>query len=171
VDRGRLDLVVGQLDRLSGEPGGGAVEDWVHLWRLAVPDGAGTAPPPPTPEACAAAVEAALDRPSHRLAAYGTLRPGQPNHGLVAGLGPWEPAVVRGRLGDWEGYPILRAGVPGSAPVPVMVLTSTRLADLWAELDAFEGPAYRCSWVVAEWIARPGVVAARCYVDADQSPR
>jgi gamma-glutamylcyclotransferase (GGCT)/AIG2-like uncharacterized protein YtfP len=168
VQRRRLDQVVAQLDRLASRPGGGTPEEWAALWRLAVPGAPGDAEPPATAEACAAAVEEALDRPAHRLAAYGTLRPGQPNHGLVAGLGPWEPAVVRGQVGDWHGFPILRPGPSGSGSVPVMILTSARLGDLWGELDAFEGPAYRCSWVVAEWVDRPGLVVARCYVDADK---
>jgi gamma-glutamylcyclotransferase (GGCT)/AIG2-like uncharacterized protein YtfP len=103
-----------------------------------------------------------LDWPSRRLATYGTLRPGEANHGLVAGIGSWEPATLRGWLGDWQGYPILRTG-PGPA-VPVMVLTAESLPGLVDRLDAFEGPAYRRDWVVAE---RPdgSAMVVQCCVD------
>lgn len=87
-------------------------------------------------------------RTSHRLAVYGTLAPGRPNHHVLAPLGgAWADGVVEGELrrvgwGDALGYPALvpRAGGPA---VEVQVLTSPALATAWHDLDAFEGPDYR----------------------------
>jgi gamma-glutamylcyclotransferase (GGCT)/AIG2-like uncharacterized protein YtfP len=176
VDRDLLDLVVARLDALAAGPDGGSAAAWRETWRLAVA-GPGVAPPagaapPASATACAEAIDAALGRPSRRLVAYGTLRPGAPNHHLLAGLGTWQPAIVRGRLGDWHGYPILHA-VPDGPELPVMLLTAAHLPGRMARLDAFEGPAYRRSWIVAELEeggapglqGRPAVVA-QCYVGA-----
>lgn len=116
----------------------------------------GAVPPP---------VEAArIGHPDHRLVVYGTLRPGEPNHHLVAPLGSWRPVMVRGCVGDWCGYPILRWD-PDGPPVPAALVTTERLPTAIAGLDRFEGPAYRRRLVVAE--TDTGPVLAQCYVDAD----
>jgi gamma-glutamylcyclotransferase (GGCT)/AIG2-like uncharacterized protein YtfP len=168
MDRPALDAVVARLDALSGVRGGAPLAAWQDAWRLVGGDGAPS--PPATVAACAEAIDKALARPGRRLVAYGTLRPGEPNHALVAGLGRWERAFVRGHLGDWQGYPILRPA-PDGPEVAVMLLTSDRLPPRMADLDAFEGPAYRRAWVVAELDGSGGpgarsAVAACCYVDA-----
>jgi gamma-glutamylcyclotransferase (GGCT)/AIG2-like uncharacterized protein YtfP len=86
--------------------------------------------------------------PETRLAVYGTLRPGEANHHMLADLpGTWERGTVRGRLhrtgwGMTFGFPAL-IWDPGAPPVPVQVLTSRELPAHWARLDAFEGNAYR----------------------------
>ncbi len=83
-----------------------------------------------------------------RLAVYGTLRPGESNHHLIAGLaGTWTRGTVPGRTytARWsglEGYPALRLD-PCGDPVEVWVLTSPELTRCWDRLDAFEGPGYR----------------------------
>lgn len=93
-----------------------------------------------------------LDGPGRRLAVYGSLRPGEENHGVVADLaGEWEEGVVRGHLleegwGASMGYPALRWDPQGAA-VPVHMLTSDDLPGAWGRLDRFEGPAYRRVWV------------------------
>jgi gamma-glutamylcyclotransferase (GGCT)/AIG2-like uncharacterized protein YtfP len=82
-----------------------------------------------------------------RLFVYGTLAPGRPNeHVLKDVAGTWAPGVVRGDLtqrgwGAGLGYPalVLRSDGPD---VPGLVFTSDALADLWSELDRFEGPEY-----------------------------
>ena len=80
----------------------------------------------------------------HRLATYGSLAPGRPNHHHVAGLGGrWFPGEVRGRLveagwGAALGYPALILDPEGAA-VPVQVLESADLLAQWSRLDAFEG--------------------------------
>lgn len=90
--------------------------------------------------------------PEHVLAVYGTLRPGESNHDVVADLrGRWLTGTVRGRLGvkrsgTYHGYPAVRLDQPGR--VPVAVLVSPELPAHWWRLDEFEGPEYRR--VVAE---------------------
>jgi gamma-glutamylcyclotransferase (GGCT)/AIG2-like uncharacterized protein YtfP len=106
----------------------------------------------------------ALGDPDHRLVAYGTLRPGEVNEAVLAGApGTWTAATVRGVVGDWHGYPILRPD-PEAVPVAVMVLTSDDLPRLWPRLDRFEGPAYRREWVVYDVGAECGV--GSIYVEA-----
>ena len=82
----------------------------------------------------------------HHLVVYGSLAPGESNHAQLAGLeGEWSRGWVHGRLlpdPPVEGYPFLRWS-PGGEPVPAWLLTSPGLAERWARLDAFEGPAYR----------------------------
>ena len=85
---------------------------------------------------------------SHTLAVYGTLAPGQPNHRVVAPLGGrWTEGLIEGDLiqlgwGADLGYPGFRPRVGGEAVV-VQVLTASRLATAWPDLDRFEGEGYR----------------------------
>ena len=85
---------------------------------------------------------------SHRLAVYGTLAPGRPNHHIVAPLGgEWVAGVVQGELvargwGATLGYPaLLPRG--GDDVVGVQVLTTQALTGAWSMLDEFEGTEYR----------------------------
>ena len=93
-------------------------------------------------------VEALLDHPERRLAAYGSLLPGENNHHYVAMLvGRWVDGTVEGTLHDrgWgarEGYPGFVPAVPGDG-VAVKVFESRALPAAWDRLDAFEGTAYR----------------------------
>ncbi|MEM7529195.1 MAG: gamma-glutamylcyclotransferase [Pseudomonadota bacterium] len=86
--------------------------------------------------------------PTLRLATYGTLAPGQPNHHQVEDLGGrWLMGTVRGRLGQigWGaalGYPGLTLAEDGE-DVTVQLLESPLLPAHWVRLDAFEGPSYR----------------------------
>jgi gamma-glutamylcyclotransferase (GGCT)/AIG2-like uncharacterized protein YtfP len=129
-----------------------------------------------------AAEPAGDDDPVTRLVVYGTLRPGGANHHLLAGLEPeasasgpsgggapqggWQPVRLRGWMGDWHGYPIFTPAAAGSddraAFVDADLLTSAELPRHYAQLDAFEGPAYRRAVVVAETAS--GLVLATCYV-------
>lgn len=94
-----------------------------------------------------AIIDALLDHPERRLAAYGTLRPGEPNHARVAVLvGRWWSGETRGHLYDrgWgaaAGFPGL-VWDPAGASVPVEVLESPALPSHWDRLDEFEGPGY-----------------------------
>jgi gamma-glutamylcyclotransferase (GGCT)/AIG2-like uncharacterized protein YtfP len=89
---------------------------------------------------------AGMDR-SHRLAIYGSLAPGRPNHHHLAGLrGRWMSGEVHGRLveagwGASLGFPalVLERGGPAIA---VQVLESEDLPAHWSRLDDFEGPGY-----------------------------
>ena len=108
--------------------------------------------------------------PDTRLATYGTLAPGRPNHGQLAGLsGRWLAGRVRGSLvqegwGAELGYPglILDAGGP---LVEVDVFESSALPHHWHRLDAFEGPGYRR--VATDVSTAEGVLPASIYVLAE----
>jgi gamma-glutamylcyclotransferase (GGCT)/AIG2-like uncharacterized protein YtfP len=84
----------------------------------------------------------------HRLATYGSLAPGRPNHHHLDGLdGRWFQGHVRGSLIDagWGsalGYPALILDPAGSS-VEVYIFESIDLPAHWSRLDAFEGPGYQ----------------------------
>jgi gamma-glutamylcyclotransferase (GGCT)/AIG2-like uncharacterized protein YtfP len=98
-----------------------------------------------------------------RLATYGSLRPGEQHHGLVAELEVVGDGCVRGDLSEWEGYPVLTPRGNGD-PVPVVVLDGVD-DTMWIELDAFEGPAYRRDLVIVDLDDEKTLVAT-CYVAA-----
>jgi len=103
----------------------------------------------------------------HRLATYGSLAPGRPNHHQLDGLeGRWLAGHVNGMLVDagWGaglGYPALVLDPDGS-PIDVHVLESVDLPAHWARLDAFEGPGYQR--VVTTVRTSTGDVDASIYV-------
>jgi gamma-glutamylcyclotransferase (GGCT)/AIG2-like uncharacterized protein YtfP len=108
-----------------------------------------------------------------RLATYGTLAPGQPNHHQLAGLkGRWRQGTVRGWLNaaGWAaslGYPGLV--LDSTAPlVDVHLFESLDLPDHWARLDEFEGTEYRR--VVTQVRTDDGEVPAWIYVIAVEEP-
>ena len=86
--------------------------------------------------------------PNCRLAVYGSLAPGRPNHHQLNELsGRWIEGPVRGQLlqegwGAELGYPGLVLD-PGGPTVGVQVFESPDLADHWTRLDEFEGSGYR----------------------------
>ena len=91
----------------------------------------------------------------HRLAVYGTLAPGGPNHGQLASLdGRWIDGQVRGHLfevgwGAELGYPaIVLDGDADTAPV--QVFEASDLPAHWHRLDEFEGPGYQRVIVTVE---------------------
>ena len=55
-----------------------------------------------------------------RLAAYGSLKPGEQHHHLVSDLAVVGAGIVRGTLRSWEGYPVLTID-PDGADVEVVV--------------------------------------------------
>ena len=105
--------------------------------------------------------------PEVRLATYGTLAPGRPNHGQLSHLpGRWLAGSVRGTLVDagWGaklGYPALSLDAHGS-PIDVDVFESPVLPAHWHRLDAFEGPGYRR--VAVDVATAEGVLPASIYV-------
>ena len=88
------------------------------------------------------------------LAVYGTLAPGRANHHQLDGLaGTWSHGWVRGLLipegcGAAQGYPGLLLDEDG-ANVAVQLFESADLPQHWARLDAFEGPGYCRTLVMA----------------------
>jgi len=105
--------------------------------------------------------------PSHRLATYGTLAPGEVNHHLLVDLeGRWLSGIVRGHRfecgwGAALGFPGLVLD-PLGPEVPVQVLESPDLPPRWSRLDQFEGPGY--TRVVAEVTTSHGLIEASIYV-------
>ena len=102
-----------------------------------------------------------------RLAVYGSLAPGRPNHHHLDDLeGRWFDGQVLGRLVDagWGadlGYPALILD-PGGSALAVQVFESPDLPAHWLRLDAFEGPGYRRA--VTSVRIGSGDVAASIYV-------
>jgi gamma-glutamylcyclotransferase (GGCT)/AIG2-like uncharacterized protein YtfP len=107
--------------------------------------------------------------PDMRLATYGSLAPGRPNHHQLATLkGRWQKGTVRGRLVDagWGaalGYPGLVLDPQGPS-VEVHLFESPELPDHWSRLDGFEGAGYRR--VVTRVRAAAGELDAWIYVIA-----
>lgn len=105
--------------------------------------------------------------PDTRLATYGTLGPGRPNHGQLSDLsGRWLTGHVRGSLvqagwGTEFGYPGLILE-PDGPLVEVEVFESSALSAHWERLDEFEGPGYRR--VAVDVSTAEGVLAASIYV-------
>jgi gamma-glutamylcyclotransferase (GGCT)/AIG2-like uncharacterized protein YtfP len=89
-----------------------------------------------------------MDDALDRLATYGTLAPGQPNHHQLDGLaGSWSTGHVRGSLahagwGAELGFPGLRLHADGDE-IEVAIFESPDLRGQWDRLDAFEGSGYR----------------------------
>jgi gamma-glutamylcyclotransferase (GGCT)/AIG2-like uncharacterized protein YtfP len=83
-----------------------------------------------------------------RLAVYGSLAPGRPNHHQLDGLsGRWIKGTVRGQLlqegwGAELGYPGIVLNSERST-VDVLIFESSDLPDHWTKLDEFEGSGYR----------------------------
>lgn len=84
---------------------------------------------------------------THRLATYGTLAPGRPNHHRIAHIdGVWSVGHVHGHLSEhgWGaelGYPAITPD-PDGEPVEVHLLESEDLPHHWEWLDEFEGEEY-----------------------------
>ncbi len=107
----------------------------------------------------------------NRLATYGSLAPGQPNHHHLSDLnGRWIRGEVRGRLvesgwGAAIGFPSLVLD-DAADPVTVQIFESEELAQHWQRLDEFEGKEYRRVTVKAK--AVEGEVWAYIYVLAPE---
>lgn len=98
-------------------------------------------------------VEALLEFPERRLAAYGSLLPGQENHHQISGLmGEWIDGHVEGIIhldgsSEEEQFPKLVWDLSGNSET-VRVLHSAALPECWDRLDEFEGRfSYRRSLV------------------------
>lgn len=108
--------------------------------------------------------------PEHRLAVYGTLRRGRPNHYLIEDLGEPATGTVAGFLTEWSGYPVFHwAGdddASGAARVDVELYRSAKLTpERWRELDRFETAIYR-RIVVPVRVAGGALVTATIYAGA-----
>jgi gamma-glutamylcyclotransferase (GGCT)/AIG2-like uncharacterized protein YtfP len=106
----------------------------------------------------------------HRLATYGTLAPGRPNHHQLSDLrGDWLVGKVKGNLVSkgWAaalGYPALVLAHDGT-DIAVHLFVSPDLPNHWDRLDVFEGSEYRRVLVQVE--TAEGLLAAWIYINAD----
>lgn len=104
-----------------------------------------------------------------RLATYGSLAPGRPNHDQLSSLsGNWQKASVRGHLveegwGAAMGFPAIMLDPLGQY-VDVDLFTSQDLPKHWHRLDTFEGNGYRRTRV--ELATGSGMTDAWIYVSA-----
>lgn len=111
-----------------------------------------------------AAIDERFDRPSTRLAVYGSLAPGEVNHHAIAHIrGIWCEGYVRGtvRMSGWGsdvGFPGM-TWIPDGDEIPVNLLVSAELPQHWNELDAFEGEDYVRILVPVHGLGEPPVVA------------
>ena len=127
-------------------------------------------PNPPPASSCQRIVESIIDNifdARNRLAIYGSLAPGKPNHAVVQSIpGDWIDGVVRGALhntgwGSSEGYPGM-TWHPKGDQISVTVLNSKELIKHWQRLDDFEGPGYRRILVPVD-TDKCGVLVANIY--------
>lgn len=108
----------------------------------------------------------------NRLATYGSLGPGRPNHSVISDLvGTWQHGIVKGRLIDqgWGatlGFPGLVLD-PEGADITVDLLESSMLPSHWSRLDTFEGEGY--ARVETTVMIGSAAVQACIYVLADPS--
>ena len=102
-----------------------------------------------------------------RLAVYGTLAPGEPNHHQLAGLdGRWLAGEVNGRIfASGCGTHKALTLDPSAPPVAVRIFESADLPDHWSRLDDFEGESYRR--VVTDVTTDEGQRPAWIYVAAN----
>jgi len=103
-------------------------------------------PDPMTQDLLEGALEALFSVSSH-LIVYGSLAPGGPSHGLLAGIeGEWKEGWVTGELLErgWSAamsYPALR-WCPEGRDIPASLLVSADLPRQWRRIDEFEGLEY-----------------------------
>jgi gamma-glutamylcyclotransferase (GGCT)/AIG2-like uncharacterized protein YtfP/uncharacterized protein YukE len=81
-----------------------------------------------------------LDRPSQKLVAYGTLRPGQPNHHVLDVDGTWLPVTLPGVIDEEAELPAFTHAQYTSAEAELF--ESPGLPGRWQHLDKFEGSRY-----------------------------
>ena len=83
-----------------------------------------------------------LDHPSHRLAVYGTLKPGGSNAAQLSGIeGDWLEGTVHGIV-EQPGEYLEFTWDTLAPPISVMVFSAPRLSEHFDRLDDFEGPDY-----------------------------
>ncbi len=124
------------------DPGGEV--DWL---RAALPDelvgGGDLAVPGVNLPSLWGIVDWLFDYPVNRLAIYGTLRRGEPNHKIIEHIaGEWVNGFVRGRIEEHYGFPFFVGDDQGDL-IPVEVLSSSGLAGSLERIDRFEGVWYR----------------------------
>jgi hypothetical protein len=84
-----------------------------------------------------------FDRPSQRLAVYGTLTPDGPNASELASLeGEWNEGSVQGVIEQRDGFLEFKWSTAAQV-IAVKILSAGRLSERFVRLDRFEGPRYQ----------------------------
>ena len=87
--------------------------------------------------------DAVFDQPSHRLAVYGSLKPGGSNAAQMTGIkGDWRDGTVHGIV-EQPGEYLEFTWDESAPPVSVIVFSAARLPEHFDRLDDFEGPDYQ----------------------------
>jgi len=95
-------------------------------------------------------IDLLLDRPSQKLVAYGSLRPGCANEMIVKNLdGDWQDCSLRGTIRQQGSLRFFRWD-PRAGPIEAMLFTAPTLVDNWQRIDRFEGNRYKRHLVPAE---------------------
>lgn len=107
-----------------------------------------------------------------RLCVYGTLRPGQENHHLMAPLkGQWDEITYPGYFSPADqsyGYPRI-AWTPHGDENPGKLVTSSKLPAHWAGLDEFEGEDYCRLLTLVQTKAGPLVANIYGFIDTTRT--
>jgi gamma-glutamylcyclotransferase (GGCT)/AIG2-like uncharacterized protein YtfP len=103
-----------------------------------------------------------IERPSQKLAVYGTLAPGERNHRIIKNIpGRWRDCKLHGVINWIGGLPAL-SWDPSASEVNAKLFESEELTNHWERLDRFEGPGYK-RWIVPVE-TDSGIVIANVYV-------
>lgn len=87
--------------------------------------------------------DAMMQSPQEKLVAYGSLRPDESNHHIVASIeGNWFRGSISGGIEMLESYPQYIPTTADASPIDVDVLRSKELPKHWKRLDNFEGLDY-----------------------------
>ncbi len=112
-----------------------------------------------------AEIDRRFDRPSTRLAVYGSLAPGESNHRIIEDIaGTWNPGFVRGDFlrqgwGTHVGFLGMTWDPKSRNRINVEVFTSEDLPAHWDRLDDFEGEDYLRILVPVEGLTGDPIVA------------
>lgn len=89
--------------------------------------------------------EVLLDHPTQKLIAYGTLKPSEPNHGVLKPLTDqeWLDIEIEGTMVDRDGGLKGFRWCDSKSRHKAMLLKSSQLPSFWERLDSFEGSSYR----------------------------
>jgi gamma-glutamylcyclotransferase (GGCT)/AIG2-like uncharacterized protein YtfP len=108
--------------------------------------------------------ELIFERPSQKLAVYGTLAPGEVNYHILEHIpGRWQDCRLRGVVERTSGLPTL-LWKPHGNELKAKLFESAELVTHWERLDSFEGAGYK-RWIVPVTI-ESGIAIANVYVRA-----
>lgn len=88
--------------------------------------------------------------PNKKLAVYGTLLPGKPNHQIIADLkGEWVNGNIRGRIEVRDNLSVFFWDLNAEL-LKIQIFLSEQLPNEYDRLDKFEGALYNRIWILFE---------------------